>query len=302
MAKILIADAIADEGIQLLKDAGHDVVVEKYDADQLKIEIAKYDGIIVRSATKVRAPHIEAGKNLKIIGRGGVGLDNIDLVEAKKAGIKVVNTPSATSISVAELAIGHMISAARWIGHGTATMREGKWEKKMMKGTELFGKTLGIIGIGRIGQETAKRALAFGMKVISFDPYIKESPMDGVKMVPKDKLVTDSDIITLHIPHTDETHYIVDTSDFANMKKGVILVNCARGGTVNESALYDALKSGKVSSAAVDVWESEPVKDVHKLSTLPNVSLTPHIGASAKEGQIRSGIEVAEKFIEFFRG
>ncbi len=302
MAKILVADAIAKEGIELLKKAGHDVVVESYDADQLKVEIPKYDGVIVRSATKIRVPHIEAAKNLKIIGRAGVGLDNIDVKDAEKAGIKVVNTPAATSISVAELAIGHMIAAARWIGHGTATMREGKWEKKNMKGSELFGKTVGVIGMGRIGQETAKRLLAFGMKVIAFDPYIKVSPIDGVEMVEKDKLVADSDIITLHIPHTDETHYIIDKADFDKMKDGVILVNCARGGTVSESALYDALKSGKVGSAAIDVWETEPVKDVHKLSEFPNVVMTPHVGASANEGQTRAGIEVAEKFIEFFRG
>lgn len=302
MAKILIADAIAKEGIELLKNAGHDVVVEKYDADQLKVEIPKYDGVIVRSATKIRVPHLEVAKNLKIIGRAGVGLDNIDVKDAEKAGIKVVNTPAATSISVAELAVGHMIAAARWIGHGTASMREGKWEKKKMKGSELFGKTVGVIGMGRIGQETAKRLLAFGMKVIAFDPYIKVSPIENVEMVEKDKLVTDSDIITLHIPHTDETHYIIDKADFDKMKDGVILVNCARGGTVSESALYDALKSGKVGSAAIDVWETEPVKDVHKLSEFENVVMTPHVGASANEGQVRAGIEVAEKFIEFFRG
>ncbi|MEZ4812633.1 MAG: hydroxyacid dehydrogenase [Caldisericia bacterium] len=302
MAKILIADAIAKDGIELLKNAGHEVVVESYDADQLKTEISKYDGIIVRSATKVRVPHIEAAKNLKIIGRAGVGLDNIDVKDAEKAGITVVNTPAATSISVAELAIGHMIAAARWIGHGTATMREGKWEKKMMNGSELFGKTVGVIGMGRIGQETAKRLLAFGMKVLAFDPYIKVSPIDGVEMVEKDKLVAESDIITLHIPHTDETHYIIDKPDFDKMKDGVILVNCARGGTVSEDALFEALKSGKVGSAAIDVWEVEPVVGTHKLAEFPNVVMTPHIGASADEGQVRAGIEVAEKFIEFFRG
>jgi D-3-phosphoglycerate dehydrogenase len=302
MARILISDPIDKDGIQMIKDAGHEVVVENFDPDQLKDEIAKYDGIIVRSATKVRAPHIKAAKNLKIIGRAGVGLDNIDVGDAEKAGIKVVNTPSATSISVAELAIGHMLSAYRWIGHGTDTMREGKWEKKAMKGNELYGKTVGIIGIGRIGQETAKRLMAFGTKIIAFDPYVKKSPMDGVEVVDKDTLLSKADIISLHIPHTDETHYIIDSADFAKMKDGVSLINCARGGTVNESALYDALKSGKVAYAGVDVWETEPVKEVHRLSTLQNVSLTPHIGASAKEGQKRAGIEVAQKFIEFFKG
>lgn len=240
------------------------------------------------------------GKNLKIIGRA-VGLDNIDVKDALDAGIEVVNTPAATSVSVAELAIGHMLAASRWIGYGTATMREGKWEKKMMKGTELYQKTLGLIGIGRIGQETAKRAVAFGMKVIAFDPYIKVSPTSGVEMVDKDTLLAQSDFISLHIPHTDETHYIIDKPDFAKMKKGAILVNCARGGTVNEEALAEALESGHLKAAGIDVFETEPVKGTHKLATLPNVSLTPHIGAQANEGQTRAGIELAEKFIEFFK-
>lgn len=302
MAKVLIADKIADDGINLLKNAGHQVDVVKLTPEELVAKIGDYDAIIVRSATKVTKDVINAGKNLKIIGRAGVGLDNVDQATAKEKNIKVVNTPAATSISVAELALGHMLAACRWIGYGTSTMKEGKWEKKQMEGIELYGKTLGLIGIGRIGYETAKRAIAMGMKVIAFDPYVKESPDKDIKLVSKDDLIANADFFSLHIPLTPETKNIIGAPEIEKMKKGVVLVNCARGGTVDEEALYEGLKSGKIRFAGIDVFEKEPPENTHKLATLPNVSLTPHIGAQTAEGQSRAGVQLAEKIVDYFKG
>ncbi len=302
MAKILIADKIADDGINLLKNAGHQVDVIKLTPEELVAKIPDYEAIIVRSATKVTKDVIDAGKNLKIIGRAGVGLDNVDQASAKEKNITVVNTPAATSISVAELAIGHMLAACRWIGYGTATMKEGKWEKKQMEGIELYGKTLGLIGIGRIGYETAKRAVAMGMKVIAFDPYVKESPDKDIKLVGKDELIANADFFSLHIPLTPETKNIIGAPEIEKMKKGVVLVNCARGGTVDEDALYEGLKSGKIRFAGIDVFAKEPPDNTHKLATLPNVSLTPHIGAQTDEGQSRAGVQLAEKIVDYFKG
>lgn len=301
MAKILVSDAIAKAGVELLQKEGHEVVVQKMTPEELVAAIPTYDAIIVRSATKVTADVINAGKNLKIIGRAGVGLDNVDKKAADEKSIKVVNTPAATSISVAELAIGHMLAASRWIGFGTSTMKEGKWEKKVMEGVELYGKTLGLIGIGKIGIETAKRAIAFGMKVIAYDPYVIDPGHPDIKLVSKDELVANSDFISLHIPLTPETKGILGAAEFEKAKKGLVVVNCARGGVVDENALYDALKSGKVFAAGIDVFEKEPPENTHKLATLPNVALTPHIGASTEEGQLRAGVQLAEKIAEFFR-
>ncbi len=301
MAKILVSDPIAKAGVELLQKEGHEVVVQKMTPEELVAAIPSYDAIIVRSATKVTADVIKAGTNLKIIGRAGVGLDNVDKKAADEKSIKVVNTPAATSISVAELAIGHMLAASRWIGFGTSTMKEGKWEKKVMEGVELYGKTLGLIGIGKIGVETAKRAIAFGMKVIAYDPYVTDPGHSDIKLVSKDELVANSDFISLHIPLTPETKGILGAAEFEKAKKGLVVVNCARGGVVDEDALYDALKSGKVFAAGIDVFEKEPPENTHKLATLPNVALTPHIGAATEEGQLRAGVQLAEKIAEFFR-
>lgn len=301
MAKILVSDPIAKAGVELLQKEGHEVVVQKMTPEELVAAIPSYDAIIVRSATKVTADVINAGKNLKIIGRAGVGLDNVDKKAADEKSIKVVNTPAATSISVAELAIGHMLAASRWIGFGTSTMKEGKWEKKVMEGVELYGKTLGLIGIGKIGIETAKRAIAFGMKVIAYDPYVTDPGYPDIKLVSKDELVANSDFISLHIPLTPETKGILGTAEFEKAKKGLVVVNCARGGVVDEEALYEALKSGKVFAAGIDVFEKEPPENTHKLASLPNVALTPHIGAATEEGQLRAGVQLAEKIAEFFR-
>lgn len=290
--KILVSDPMAPEGIKILKDAGFDVVEKTgLSPEDLAKVIPEFDGIIVRSATKVTKEVIDAAKNLKVIGRAGIGLDNIDQGAAKNKGIKVLNTPRATSISVAELALGMMFAAARGIAQATFSTKTGKWEKKKFKGFELFGKKLGIIGIGRIGTEVAKRAQALGMEVIAYDPNVKKS--EYATLVDLDTLLKQSDYITLHIPKTNETEHILNKAAFDKMKNGVVIVNCARGGVVDEDALYDAIKSGKVRIAGIDVYEKEPAIE-NRLFELDQVILTPHIGAQTAEGQARAGTQIAE--------
>ncbi|MBN2379639.1 3-phosphoglycerate dehydrogenase [candidate division WOR-3 bacterium] len=297
--KVLVNDAIAEEGIKKLKDAGFEVVVDHLEPEDLKTQIGGYDALIVRSATKATRDIIEAGTNLKVIGRAGVGLDNVDKKAADERGIQVRNTPAATSISVAELALGMMLAAARHIGQGTVSLKQGRWDKKKFKGVELYGKTLGIVGLGRIGTELAKRAQALGMTVVFNDAAVNKSKY--AKFASLDEVLAQSDFISLHLPHNDSTHYMINSNSIAKMKDGAILVNAARGGVVDEEALYQALKSGKLRAAAVDVYETEPVTE-HKLFDLENVVLTPHVGAQAAEGQLRAGIQVAEEVIKALKG
>jgi D-3-phosphoglycerate dehydrogenase len=294
--KVIITDPIAKEGVKMLKDAGLEVDEKPgIPPDELVKTIPAYDAIIVRSATKVTADVINAGTNLKVIGRAGVGLDNVDKKTADAKKVKVVNTPAATSVTVAELALGLMLSCARSIPQVTQSLREGKWEKKAFKGFELYGKTLGLIGGGRIGSELGKRAVAMGMSVLVLDPVVKECSY-GTKCELGD-LLARADFISLHVPKTPETTHIINKDAIARMKKGVVIVNCARGGVVDEAALYDALVSGQVKAAALDVFESEPVKDF-RLFSLPNVIGTPHVGAQTKEGQERAGVQIAERVRE----
>ncbi|MBM3313703.1 phosphoglycerate dehydrogenase, partial [candidate division WOR-3 bacterium] len=280
-------------GVQMLKEAGLEVDERPgLPPAELVQAIPAYDAIIVRSATKVTADVINAGANLKVVGRAGVGLDNVDKKAADARGIKVVNTPAATSISVAELALGHMFACARLIPQATQSLREGKWEKKAFKGVELFGKTLGLIGSGRIGSELAKRAEAMGMNVLVYDPFLQETKYG--KLTSLAEMLPQADYISLHVPKTEQTAKMINQDAIAQMKKGVVLVNCARGGVVDEEALYEGLKSGQVGAAALDVFENEPLKD-SKLFSLPNVIGTPHVGAQTKEGQERAGIGIAEE-------
>ncbi len=291
--KVIITDPIAPEGVKMLKDAGLEVDERPgLPPEELIKVIPAYHAIIVRSATKVTAEVINAGTNLAVIGRAGVGLDNVDKKAADARGIKVVNTPAATSVSVAELALGLMLAVARSIPQATQSLREGKWEKKAFKGTELYGKTLGLIGSGRIGSELAKRCVALGMSVVVFDPFIKECVAGRLCAFPE--LLKQADYISLHVPKTEQTTHIINRETLAQMKKGVVIINCARGGVVDEAALYDALVSGHVRAAALDVYENEPLKD-YRLFSLPNVIGTPHIGAQTKEGQERAGIGIAEE-------
>ncbi len=299
--KVGICDPIASEGVEILKKEGFEVVdLTEIPKDQLVNHVAELDAIIVRSATKVRKEMIDAARNLKVIGRAGVGLDNIDVEYAKSKGIKVINTPGATSISVAELTIGLLLAVMRKIAYADREMRKGAWPKKKCKGIEMYGKTLGIIGIGRIGREVAKRARAFGMKVIYYDVYRPDEATEkelGVEYRELDDLISEADVITLHVPLLPETKHMINAERIAKMKDGAIIINAARGGIVDEEALYEALKSGKLYGAALDVYENEPLKE-SKLFELDNIVLTPHIGAQAREGQTRAGIEVAQKIAE----
>ncbi len=293
---IIITDGLSAEGVQILTAAGHTVVEEKLSPEELLSRIAGFDAIIVRSATKVTKDVIDAGTSLKAIARGGVGLDNIDVAYAKEKGIPVLNTPGASSISVAELAIAHMFVVSRFLQLSNTEMREGKWPKKeYSKGVELTGKTLGLLGFGNIGRETAKRALGLGMTVVAHDPFVTSTDMP-VTLASKDEVLACADIISLHLPFIKAEGPVITAAEFAKMKDGVILINCARGGVVKETDLLEALKSGKVKAAGIDVFESEPPTEAQKeLIAHPRVSVTPHIGASTNEAQDRVGIEIAER-------
>jgi D-3-phosphoglycerate dehydrogenase / 2-oxoglutarate reductase len=295
--KVLICDKTEKEYIEQMRAAGLTVDVrDDITLEELPNVLPAYDAMVVRSRTKVRQPLIDACPNLKVIVRGGAGLDTIDHEYAKSKGIAVMNTPLANSISVAELAIGYMFMLARSLYQATSTMKAEKWDKKSFNGDEIGGKTLGLIGLGNIGQETAKRAMALGMNVIAYDPYVKD--VTGVKSVTLDELLTQADYISLHLPKTRESANMIGAEQFAKMKNGVRIINCARGGIINEDALYEALTNGKVAAAALDVFVEEPPTD-WKLLKLDNVVGSPHIGAATKEAQARVGAEVAQKLIEF---
>lgn len=308
MAKILINDGIDPQGEQLLKDAGHEVVNTTIPQDELMEKLPSFDAICVRSATKVRTDLINACPNLKAICRGGVGLDNIDVDHAKSKGVAVINTPAASSRSVAELAFAHLFSIARFLYKSNREMpTKGDTEfkalkKSFSKGFELYGRTLGVIGFGRIGQATAELALSVGMNVIVVDPFIKEATLTiggaqvnatvTIKTSEMDHMLAHADAITLHVPFTGAP--VLSTAEFNKMKDGVVLINASRGGTVDEDAMMAALNSGKVKAAGIDVFANEP-KPRKDILEHPNVSLTPHTGASTSEAQTRIGAELAEQ-------
>ena len=295
--KVLICDKTEKEYIEQMRAAGLTVDVrDDITPEELPNVLPAYDGMVVRSRTKVRQPLIDVCPNLKVIVRGGVGLDTIDHEYAKAKGIAVMNTPLASSASVAELAIGYMFALARSIYKATSSMKSEKWDKKSFEGDEIGGKTLGLVGVGNIGREVANRANALGMHVLAYDPYVKE--VDGITMVALDELLAQSDYISLHLPKTRESANMLGAEQFAKMKNGVRIINCARGGIIDENALYAALTGGKVAGAALDVFAEEPPTD-WKLLKLDNVIGSPHIGAATKEAQARVGAEVAEKLIAF---
>jgi D-3-phosphoglycerate dehydrogenase len=295
--KILVCDKTEAEAIARMRAAGLTVDTNfEITPEELPNVLPAYDGMVVRSRTKVRQPLIDVCPNLKIIVRGGVGLDTIDVDHARSKGITVKNTPKASSASVAELAIGYMFALARSLYKASATMKAEKWEKKAFEGDEIGGKTLGLVGIGNIGKEVAKRATALGMTVLAYDPYVKEA--EFVKLVSLDELLAQADYISLHLPKTKESANMIDKAQFEKMKAGVRLINCARGGIVNEDALYEALTSGKVAGAAIDVYAVEPPTE-WKLAKLDNVICSPHIGAQTKEAQGRVAAEVADILIDF---
>jgi len=297
--RILVNDGMSDTGIQKLIDAGFEVITKNIPPQELPAKIGEFDALVVRSATKVRQGVIDGGiPRLKAVVRGGVGIDNIDHEYAESKGVKVMNTPAASSPSVAELALAHMFALSRFIVPANITMRQGEWNKKQYKGTELAGKTLGVLGIGRIGHALAEKALGLGMKVIAFDPYIKSVEIN-VKLTSKETVLKEADYISLHMP-AQKDKAVLGSAEFAQMKAGVYIINCARSGVIDETALLEALDSGQVAGAGIDVFVGEPSPD-KRLTSHQQVSVTPHIGASTVEAQDRIGLEVADKLIGFFR-
>ena len=302
--RILASDGMEKNAVATLRAQGHEVVEQFYEPAELAEQVKNFDVLVVRSATKVRVPIIDAAcetGRLKLIIRGGVGIDNIDHEYAESKGIKVMNTPRASSQSVAELALGHMLSCARFISIAGHTMREDKWEKKAYgKGIELGGRTLGVVGYGRIGQALGKLAKAIGMNVIAFDIYhvpgIEEQL--GIPYVEMDELLAKSDFISVHAPAVDGGK-LINAENIAKMKDGVVIINTSRGSNVDEDALLEALNSGKVRSAGLDVFADEPATN-HALYSHPMVSCTPHIGAATKEAQTRIGAEIVDIIGKFF--
>ncbi|HHW94233.1 MAG TPA: 3-phosphoglycerate dehydrogenase [Clostridiaceae bacterium] len=292
MALILANDGIDASAKQALIDLGHEVDTVKYEGDALLARLAEVDAVIVRSATKLRNPEIDAGAagNLKLIIRGGVGVDNINVDYAKEKGIEVRNTPAASSSAVAELALGHMLCLARHIGEANVTMRQGKWLKKQYSGTEIAGKTLGLIGFGRIARSLAVKCLALGMDVIFHDCLQLEG--DNCEQKCLEDVLRESDYISLHVPFSGGKP-LIGKEEFDIMKDGVFVINCARGGVVDEDALVEAIESGKVAGAALDVFEVEPF-DNERIRNCNKISLTPHIGAATAEAQARIGDNIVD--------
>lgn len=296
--KVLIADGLGDDGVALLKRIAEVDVQPKITADELVVVLSDYHGLIVRSRTKVTAKIIEAGVNLKVIGRAGVGVDNIDVAAAVAKGIMVVNSPLAATVSVAELTLALILSMAREIPRADATMKKGEWLKSGLLGTELYNKTLGLVAVGRIGAAVAGRAGAFGMRVIACDPFLSPEDIRQRQAHPTtlDELLAVSDYISIHTPLTPQTKNLFSTAAFAKMKDGVRIICAARGGVVDEDALLVALNSGKAAGAALDVFATEP-PGVTPLVSHPKVICSPHMGAQTHEAQVRAGVDIAEEVV-----
>ena len=299
---ILVADGLDAEALALLRKV-HDVHVEEVDAARLLDAIPSFHALIVRGRTKVTKEVLGRGSNLKVVGRAGVGVDNIDVETATARKIVVVNAPTASTVSVAELAIGHMISLARHLPMADRSVKEGRWEKKGLEGRELSGKVLGLLGSGRIGGEVAKRAHAFGMEVIAFDPYLSLPTADslGIRLVDKESLFRDADFVSVHAALTPETKGLVGQNELALMKRTAVLVNCARGEIVQEGALAEAVRSGTIAGAALDVFEKEPPTGSPLLAA-PHVVFSPHLGASTEEAQARAGEIIADQVLKTLDG
>lgn len=300
MIKVLTNDGLEAAAIESLKAAGAEVVNEHIESDKLGEALKDFDALVVRSATKVTADVLDKaeGGKLKLVVRAGVGIDNIDIKHAHDKGVTVKNTPNASSDSVAELVLAHMFTVARFLSNSNVTMRDGQWNKKKYKGVEIAGKTLGVIGMGRIGRSLAKKATALGMTVIYNDIFGKQDNLE-YEFCDMEDLLKKSDFISLHVPYDKEKGSVIGKKEFELMKDGAYLINCARGNVVDEDALLDALNSGKVAGAGIDVFAKEPTAN-EALVNHPNVSVTPHIGASTEEAQTRIGDEVASTIKEFF--
>ena len=303
--KVLVTDPISEEGIKILKaEQGVQVDIEtKLTKEQLIEKIKDYDALIIRSETQVTREVIEAGKNLKIVGRAGVGIDNVDVPAATEKGIIVANAPEGNMIAACEHTISMMLSMSRNIPQANASLKSGKWERSKFMGVEVLGKTLGVVGMGRIGGEVTRRARCMGMEVLAYDPFTtpERAQAIGAKLTTLDDIYENSDYITVHTPLIPSTRHMISTPQFDKMKKGVRIINCARGGIIDEAALYEALKSGKVAGAALDEFEKEPPVG-SPLLELNKVIATPHLGASTQEAQVNVAITIAEQVINAFKG
>ena len=304
MYRILVADGMNNEQIQDLRDLGFDVIDQFYDGEELGLMCQDVDALVIRSKNTITKEIIdkalEGNAKLKLIIRSGVGLDNIDVKYATKMGVKVLNTPCASTRSVAELTVGQLFTIARYVNIANVTMRQGEWNKKKYIGTEVFGKTLGIIGLGRIGKEVAKMANALGMKIIYYDILGKMEGYPRYKFCSFEEVLKNADFLTLHIPYEKENGYLITKKEFDMMKQGVYFINNARGALVKEEDLIEALDNGKIEAAAMDVYEREPEINL-ELVNHPMVSPTPHIGASTVEAQDRISREIVEMLAEYFR-
>lgn len=301
---ILVCDPVSSKGIALLQQRPEfkvSVLNRKHSETELLPLVGEMSALVVRSETKITRTLIEAAPKLRVVGRAGVGVDNVDVEAATERGIVVMNTPGGNTISTAELTFSMLMSLARKIPQANMSMKAGEWNRKAFQGVELFNKTLGIIGLGRIGTEVAKRGQAFGMRILAYDPYLSlhKAKSLQIELVELDEIYARSDFITVHIPMTDETKGMIDAAAFAKMKKGVRVLNCARGGIINEADLANAIRNGQVAGAALDVYETEPPPPDYGLRELPQVIMTPHLGASTSEAQDNVGIEVAEAITDY---
>jgi len=301
--KILVSDSISTEGLNILEEHAEVDFKPKITPEQLLEEIGVYDALVVRSRTKVTPTVIDAAKNLKVIGRAGVGVDNIDIDRATEKGIVVLNAPEGNTISAAEHSIALLTSMARNIAQASFSLKQGEWKRSEYMGVELTGKVLGIVGIGRIGSEVARRARGMRMKIIGYDPYISAEQAEkiNIEIVPLEELLALADFITLHLPLSSSTHHIIGAKEMSMMKPDARIVNCARGGLIDEEALYTALQEGKIAGAAIDVFEKEPPVGCGLLE-LDNVIVTPHLGASTREAQTNVALQVAEQVVKALQG
>ncbi len=304
MPKILISDKLAQEGIDILKKVADVDIKTGLPEDELCKIIGEYDALVIRSGTQVTATVLEAAKKLRIIGRAGVGVDNVDVPIATEKGVIVVNSPGGNTLAAAELTVGLLLSLTRNIPQAYLSMKAKEWARSKFTGNEVYTKTLGVLGLGKIGQEVVKRCQAFGMKVLAYDPFINQAAADalGVEMVSFDDCLKRADFISLHLPKNKDTLGMISDKQFAMMKDGVRIVNCARGGIIDDAALIAALKSGKVAGAAIDVYIKEPPDFASEIFDLPNVVTTPHLGASTEEAQTNVAIDVAEQIVDYFEG
>lgn len=302
--RVLVSEPLAQEGLEILSRHVEVDYRPRLAAAELLEAVRECDGLVVRSATQVTAEVIEAAPRLRVIGRAGVGVNNIDLDAATARGIVVLNVPDGNTIAACEHTLGMMLALARNIPQAAAELRQGRWERTRFTGVELYGKTLGVVGFGRIGSEVARRALTFGMKVVAYDPFAvpEHAAKLGVRLASLEEVLSEADFLTIHAPLTAETRDLIGARELALMKRGARLVNCARGGIVNEEALLEALRGGHLAGAALDVFSKEPVPPDHPLLALPNVVATPHLGASTVEAQVVCAVQVAEEVVRSLKG